>query len=97
MTPQKDPKTISEQLCQYARTNFVAEGADFNEHSPLAEAGIDSFALMELLLYCERSLGVRVPDSHLTCFNLSSVAALSRCVAQLASNGQAPEPQPPKK
>jgi len=97
MTPQKDPKIIAEQLCEYARTNLVADGAAFNEHSPLADAGIDSFALMELLLYCERTLGVRVPDSHLTCFNLSSVSALSRCVAQLASNGHTPAPQPPEK
>ena len=39
---------------------------DFDENSPLAQAGIDSFALVELLLYCERVIGVRVPDSHLT-------------------------------
>ena len=92
---QKDAKIISEQLCQYARANFVAEGVEFNEQSPLAEAGIDSFALMELLLFCERSLGIRVPDSHLTCYNLSSVAALSRCVAQLGSDGHNPA-QPPQ-
>jgi len=97
MTPEKDPKIISERLCEYARANFVVEGTEFNEHSTLAEAGVDSFALMELLLFCERSLGVRVPDSHLTCVNLGSVAALSRCVAQLASNGHTPAPQSPER
>jgi len=65
-----DSKTIADQLCQFARTNFAAEGANFNEHSPLAEAGIDSFALVELLLYCERAFGVRVPESQLTRNNL---------------------------
>ena len=49
MTPQKDPKIIAEQLCQFARANFVAEGTAFDETSPLAQAGIDSFALVELL------------------------------------------------
>lgn len=87
MTSQKDPKTISEQLCKFARTNFVAEGVDFNENSPLSEAGIDSFALVELLLYCERDLGVRVPDTHMTCQNLNSVATLARCIADLSRNG----------
>ena len=87
MTPQTtDPKTISEQLCQFARTNFVVEGATFDEHSPLAQAGIDSFALVELLLYCERVLGVRVPDSHLTGNNLTSMATLANCIAELARN-----------
>ena len=97
MTPEKDLKTISKKLCDYARANFVVEGTEFNEDSALAEAGVDSFALMELLLFCERSLGVRVPDSHLTCVNLGLVAALSRCVARLASNGHTPAPQPPEK
>ena len=87
MIPDKDPKTIAAQLCQFARTNFVADGADFDENSPLARAGIDSFALVELLLFCERSLGVRVPDSHLTGANLASLSTLANCIAQLARNG----------
>ena len=50
MTTEKDPKTVAAQLCQFARTNFVTEGADFDENSPLAQAGIDAFARVELLL-----------------------------------------------
>ena len=84
MTPPTDPKTIAAQLCQFARTNFVADGAEFDENSPLAKAGIDSFALVELLLYCERVIGVRVPDSHLTGTNLTSMATLANCIAELA-------------
>src|SRR5277367_3607619 len=85
MTPEKDPKTIAAQLCQFARTNFVAEGTDFDENSPLSQAGIDSFALVELLLFCERDIGVRVPDSHLTGANLASMASLANCIAELAN------------
>jgi acyl carrier protein len=88
MTPETDPKKITAQLCEFARTNFVAEGTDFDENSPLSQAGIDSFALVELLLFCERVLGVRVPDSHLTGANLASMAALAGCIAGLARNGQ---------
>ena len=53
----------------------------------MAQAGIDSFALVELLLFCERVLGVRVPDSHLTGNNLTSMATLANCIAELARNG----------
>jgi acyl carrier protein len=88
MTPQKDPSTIAAQLCEFARTNFVPEGADFDENSPLAHVGIDSFALVELLLFCERAIGVRVPDSHLTGNNLTSMATLAKCIAELARNNQ---------
>ena len=90
MTPETDPKKIAAQLCQFARTNFVTEGQAFDENSPLSQAGIDSFALVELLLFCERVLGVRVPDSHLTGTNLASLASLANCIAGLARNGQPP-------
>lgn len=92
MTPPKDPKTIAEQLCQFARTNFVADGTPFDEQSPLAEAGIDSFALFEMLLYGERTFGVRLPPSHLTRTNLASVATMADCIAELARNGQSSPP-----
>ena len=88
MIPETDPKIISAKLCEFARTNFVAEGVQFDEHSPLADAGIDSFALVELVLFCERGLGVRVPDSHLTGENLASMSTLANCIAGLAKAGQ---------
>jgi acyl carrier protein len=87
MTAPLDPQGIAQQLCQFARTNYVAEGIPFDEQSPLAEAGIDSFALFELLLFGERTFGVRVPPSHLTPANLASVAAMAKCIAELARNG----------
>lgn len=88
MTPSVDSHSIAQQLCQFARTNFVADGTAFDEHSPLAEAGIDSFALFEMLLYAERTFGVQVPPSHLTRNNLASAATMARCIAELARNGQ---------
>ena len=87
MTPETDPKKIAARLCDFARTNFVAEGQEFDENSPLSQAGIDSFALVELLLFCERNLGVRVPDSHLTGANLTSLASLAKCISELARDG----------
>ena len=90
MMPELDPKNVAAQLCQFARTNFVAEGTEFDENSPLAQAGVDSFALVELLLFCERVIGVRVPDSHLTGNNLTSMATLANCIAELARNNPAP-------
>ena len=90
MTPETDPKKIAAKLCQFARNNFVAEGQEFDENSPLSQAGIDSFALVELLLFCERDIGVRVPDSHLTGANLASMASLANCIAELGRNGHSP-------
>ena len=89
MTPFADSKDIARQLCQFARTNFVAEGAPFDEHSPLSEAGIDSFAMFEMLLFGERTFGIRVPSSQLTRQNMKSVSTLAECMANLARKPQA--------
>jgi hypothetical protein len=43
---------------------------------------------VELLLFCDRAIGVRVPDSHLTKANLNSMASLAGCIAELARHGQ---------
>jgi len=88
MTPEMDPKKIAAKLCEFARTNFAAEGVEFDENSPLFQAGIDSFALVELVLFCERVLGVRLPDSHLTTANLASMSTLANCIAELARNSR---------
>jgi acyl carrier protein len=90
MTPPADTRSITEELKQFARANLVAEGAELDEHSPLADAGVDSFALVELLLHCERAFGIRVPESHLTRHNLVSVATLAACIFDLASGGHSP-------
>ena len=92
MPSPTDPQAIAEELCQFARANLVASGAQFDAHSSLVDAGIDSFALVELLLHCERTFGVRVPESHLTRKNLASVAALADCIAELAGSGAASSP-----
>jgi acyl carrier protein len=86
MIPETDTKIIAAKLCEFARTNFVADGVEFDEHSPLSQAGIDSFALVELVLFCERVLGVRVPDSHLTPANLASMSSLAKCISELAQH-----------
>ena len=88
MTPEQDPRVIAAQFCEFACANFVPEGAKFDENSPLAHAGIDSFALVELLLFCKRKIGVREPDSQLMGNNLTSMTTLARCIAELARNRQ---------
>ena len=46
-----------------------------------------TFALFEMLLFGERTFGVRLPPSHLTRNNLASVATMAQCMAELAGSG----------
>jgi acyl carrier protein len=91
MNPPTDPQAVAAELCQFVRTHLLAGGVAFDENRLLAEVGIDSFALVELLLHCERVFGVRVPESHLTHRNLASVRALADCIAALG-RGEIPAP-----
>jgi acyl carrier protein len=91
MGAKKDPQTTVERLRNFARANLLAEGKDFDEHSSLAEAGIDSCALVELLLYSERAFGVSVPESQWTHENFRTLAALGQCIAELADGNTRPE------
>lgn len=84
LSSSTDSTDIAEQLCQFARANLVADNAHFDEHTSLAAAGIDSFLLVELLLFCERAFGVTVPESHLTREHLASLSTLARCIVGLA-------------
>ena len=80
---------VSDELCRFLRDRILAEGVSFDENTPLRDLGVDSFALVELLLFIEKRFGTAVPDAHLTRANLHSVAALARCVRGLAG-GEAP-------
>ena len=73
-------ETISEEVCGFLRTNIIAEGVSFNENSSLSSLGIDSFSIIEILLFIERRFNIVVPESELTPDNLKSVAALTRCI-----------------
>lgn len=89
-----EPEAIAERLYHYARANLVAGNVPFDQETPLEEAGLDSFCIVELLLFSERSFGVSVPESHLTQANLTSLASLARCIAGLAPNGAASRQAP---
>jgi acyl carrier protein len=84
MRIQKDFNSIVQELRQFVRTNLLANHAEFDEHSLLAEAGIDSYSIVELLLFSERAFGVSVPESHLTRENLASLNTLAHCIVALA-------------
>jgi acyl carrier protein len=84
MNPQHDPQSIADQLYRFARAQLLAEEAAFDPQTPLADAGLDSFSLIELLLFSERTFGISVPESHLTRENLATLTALGHCIADLA-------------
>lgn len=72
--------TVRRALKDFITAEVVGPGVAISDEVPLADIGVDSFALMEVVLFVERRFGVVLPVEQLTRDNVRSVAALGRCV-----------------
>lgn len=80
MTTLPELDSISTALCQFVRENLVAPGVDIQPGTPLDALGLDSFSLIEIILFIERKYQLSLPDEALTKENLHTAAALAACV-----------------
>lgn len=54
----------------------------FGEHDDLLEAGLDSMAIMRLVLFIENEFGVVLPDDELAPENLQTLKRLENWIKQ---------------
>jgi len=78
-----DQQTIISEIKQYIETNILASGAGIDSGTVLADAGIDSFSIVEIILFIERKYGVVITDDKLVPENFKTLQALSSTVMQL--------------
>lgn len=77
---------ITQTLVTFVRSNILAPDVAFEGSSILSKAGIDSYSVIEIILFIERQFGVVIPDTMLIPANLSSIDAMSECVFQLLNH-----------
>lgn len=82
-TIQYSTKEIATRLCSFLSDNILAEGFEVSSDTELSSIGVDSFSLMEVILFIERSLGIVLPAESLTPENIASVDSLSQCCSAL--------------
>lgn len=80
---------ISAELCAFLQDNILAPGTSIQPDSELALLGVDSYSLMELVLFIERRYGLVLAPDALTPENLLSTHNLSVCCAQQLQQGNA--------
>jgi len=83
-----DGTTIHADLCRFLVDELLDPSVAFDDHAELSALGVDSFALMEVLLFVERQWNVQVPVELLTPENTHTAAALSACVAEVMGVSQ---------
>lgn len=76
---------IAVQLCAFLQENIVAVGVVISPTTDLSGIGVDSYALMELILYIERRYGLVLPPESLTPENIATVDTLSKYCAECLS------------
>ena len=70
---------ISSALCVFLQKNILASDVEVTPETELAVIGVDSFSLMELILFIERRFGLVLPLESLTPQNTATVSNLSLC------------------
>lgn len=81
---------VASQLCDFLRDNVLAGDVAVCPDTELTSIGVDSFSLMELVLFIERRFGLELPAESLIPENIASVRVLSAyCVSLLHSRRNA--------
>ena len=73
-TPDQIRELIDGQLIEFS--------PGFGNEDDLFEAGLDSMAIMQLLLLIEESFGVEIPMGEVTRDNFHSTTAIARLVTE---------------
>lgn len=84
-SPDYSFKDISNQLCDFLQKNILAPEVEVTPETELTSIGVDSFSLMELVLFIERRFGLILPPESLTSENIASVKTLSNYCMALAN------------
>ena len=80
-----DEATLIGEIRQYIQTHILASEVTLEDDTELQQAGVDSFSIVEIILFIERQYGVGIPDDKLVPENFRTLQALAATVQELTS------------
>ncbi len=81
-------ESIAEVLCGFLQENILAPEITVTTDTDLSSIGVDSFSLMEIILFIERRFNLVIAPESLTPENIASVNTLSLCCNQLLTQAK---------
>jgi len=75
-----DLNTIENALIKFLKDNILDESVELNASQDLNEIGVDSYSIVEIVLFIERKFGFIVPDSELKPEHFKDVASIAKIV-----------------
>jgi len=73
---------IADALTAFVNANIMARGRTVRPDDDFEQMGIDSMALLKVLLFVEAEFGFWMPDEDLVADNLRSPRALARYIGR---------------
>ena len=77
---ENDLEIIKKELCGFISENILAGDVTVQPDTILSDIGVDSFSIIEIILFIERKFGIAIPHESLTPENFISVNALAECM-----------------
>lgn len=82
---RRDPDEVARALTRFVNTTIMARGRSIEPDDVLERAGVDSIAMLKVLLFIEREFGFWMPDEDLVEEHTRSVRALARYICRRAA------------
>lgn len=79
-----DIATIETDIKKFITENILAANVPVENDSKLQDAGMDSYSMVEIILFIERKYKLQVPNEKLSPDNFESISAIAKTVASLA-------------
>ena len=83
--PLPEPATLEQQCVALVRERLLEVRPGFDAESNLYDNGLDSMAIMQLLLLVEEKYGVAIPDGALTRPNFQTVRQVAQLIREHAA------------
>ena len=79
-----DENIIVSDIKKFIEINILAENIKLDAETILQNAGIDSFSIIEILVFIQEKYKMLVPDDQLVPENFKTLASLARLVNKLS-------------
>lgn len=85
-TPRSTTEAVASALTAYINADIMAAGRSIGPEDAFDQAGVDSLALLRILVFVESTFGVWIPDEDLE-GHVGCVLALAQYVAARGEAG----------
>ena len=75
--------SITAALKQFIENNIISNEVSIDEHTSLQSIGVDSFSIVEIILFIERKFGLLLPDEKLVPETFASLDSLTQVIKAL--------------